>query len=303
MSFRFSVLASGSSGNAALLISDGARVLIDCGLGTRRLEPELAARGLAWADLDGVLLTHTHDDHFRDRTLAKLTGARVPLYCHAHHAASLRKRSLAFAEAETRGLVRGYDVNEELSLGACAARAFAVSHDDFTCGFRFWGAGGFLGVPWAIGYATDLGTWSEDLVPHLADVDVLALEFNHDVHLETTSGRSSFLIARVLGDHGHLSNVQAAALLEQALRASTPGRLRHVVLLHLSRQCNRPELARSAAERVREACAGEFDIHVAPPHRATPDLTPAPRRRAKRPVQRVEVPPIAPQALFPGWDD
>ena len=84
----------------------------------------------------------------------------------------------------------------------------------------------------------------------LLDVDLLALEFNHDPVLLKGSNRPPWLIERVLGDEGHLSNAQAAALLRQALQRSSDGRLRQLVLLHLSRECNQPALARAAAEAV-----------------------------------------------------
>jgi hypothetical protein len=81
-------------------------------------------------------------------------------------------------------------------------------------------------------------------------VDLLAVEFNHDEEMERSSGRSPHLIARVLGDEGHLSNHQAAGLLRAVLARTPNGRLRHVVQLHLSRECNRPALARAAAQAI-----------------------------------------------------
>ena len=110
---------------------------------------------------------------------------------------------------------------------------------------------GFVSTaPIGRGYATDLGTWQSSLAEALANVDILALEFNHDVAMEKSSGRDPQLIARVLGDAGHLSNEQAAALVREVLLRSQPNRMRHLVQLHMSRQCNRPTLARAVAERV-----------------------------------------------------
>jgi hypothetical protein len=109
----------------------------------------------------------------------------------------------------------------------------------------------------------DLGCWDQHLARALADVDLLALEFNHDVALEYASGRQARLIARVLGDEGHLSNVQAAALLREVLRLSAPGRLRHVVQLHLSQECNRPHLAAAAARAVLAELSHAPELHTA----------------------------------------
>jgi hypothetical protein len=81
--------------------------------------------------------------------------------------------------------------------------------------------------------------------------------------MQRASGRSPWLIARCLGDEGHLSNVQGAQLLEECLNRSTPGRLRHVIQLHLSRQCNSPRLAVAAAKDVLRTVAFEVELHTA----------------------------------------
>ena len=72
MPARFITLASGSGGNAAVVATDGGCVLIDAGLGPRLLASRLATVGLSWPCVRGVLLTHTHSDHWQDRTLAQL---------------------------------------------------------------------------------------------------------------------------------------------------------------------------------------------------------------------------------------
>ncbi len=115
-----------------------------------------------------------------------------------------------------------------------------------TFGFHFSGQADLFGPAWAVGYAADLGSWDGDLAAALSDVDLLALEFNHDVAMQRSSGRRPQLIARVLGDDGHLSNEQAAALFRATLGRSTQRRLRTLVQLHLSRECNRPHLAQRA---------------------------------------------------------
>jgi glyoxylase-like metal-dependent hydrolase (beta-lactamase superfamily II) len=111
MPARFTVLASGSAGNASLLEAGGFGLLVDCGLGPRVLAWRLAAVGLSWRSVHAVLLTHTHGDHWNQLTLAHLRSLGVPLYAHAlHHDflsrfdahATLRKAGLlrTFAEGE-----------------------------------------------------------------------------------------------------------------------------------------------------------------------------------------------------------
>lgn len=249
MTLQFVVLASGSAGNASFVEADGVGFLLDFGLGPRQLSARLAAAGLSWERLRAVLLTHTHTDHWHERTLLQLKQRGIPLHCHPQHERSL-KGSLAFRELQSAGLVRHYEANRWQPLTPrLAFLPFRVSHDGgLTCGFRIEGPVDFFGEPVRLAYAADLGSWDAALVPLLAEVDILALEFNHDVELQRLSGRSPSTIARVLGDQGHLSNVQAASLVREVLRHSTVGRPRDIVQLHLSRDCNRPELARAVLE-------------------------------------------------------
>jgi phosphoribosyl 1,2-cyclic phosphodiesterase len=249
MPLRFTVLASGSAGNASLLQADGFVLLLDAGLGPRKLASRLAAVGTSWSQIRAVLLTHTHADHWKDKTLVELSRRRIPLYCHADHHDTLLTYGAGFATLAGEKLVRGYDAGEEFAVApGFRCRPLPLRHDGgATFGFRFEVSSDLFDPPAALGYVADLGSWDGELARALADVDVLALEFNHDVELECASGRSPYLIARVLGEDGHLSNAQAVALLREIMRLSEPGRLRQVVQLHLSRQCNRPELAAKEA--------------------------------------------------------
>ncbi len=292
MPFRFCVLGSGSSGNASYLEADGFGVLIDIGLGPRRLASGLAAAAAGWERVQAALLTHTHGDHWRELTLKHLLRRRIPLYCHSRHTATLGRCSSMFLKMAAANLVQSYQIDQPLEVGRLRALPFAVPHDDEpTCGFRL--EGGPSGSDWAVGYAADLGGWSPKIASHLSNVDALAVEFNHDVALERHSGRSPMLIDRVLGERGHLSNEQGAGLVAEVLRRSEPGRVQHVVQLHLSRQCNHPRLAREAAARVLGRHNQEVEIHTAHHNAPTPVV---------RPKRRHRTTPVL-QPFLPGWDE
>ncbi len=306
MSLRFTVLASGSGGNSSLIEVADFGLLLDAGLGPRQLAVRLASAAASWQSVHAVLLTHTHSDHWNERTLAHLARRGLPLYCHADHHRALEVYSPSFRLLCERGLVRGYQAGEDLVLApGLRARPLPVRHDSgHTFGFRLEGAPDLFGQVRALAYAADLGCWDADLAAALADVDLLALEFNHDVELQYASGRSPRLIARVLGDEGHLSNTQAAALLREVLRR--PGRPpAHVVQLHLSRDCNRPALAAEAARAVLAELAAGSQLHTAEQDRpaATIDLGAARRRPAARPPRpRATGAPHAAQPWLPGLD-
>jgi phosphoribosyl 1,2-cyclic phosphodiesterase len=297
---RFTVLASGSSGNASLLEVGRFGLLIDIGLGPRQLAQRLAHVRRSWDDIHAVLLTHTHGDHWNARTLQHVARKGIAFWCHPDHRRVLRCPAFASMCAERRAF--HFEPDQPLEIGpGLSCRPIRVAHDEPTFGFRFEGRADLF-EPLVLGYAADLGSWSADLARTLADAEVLALEFNHDVDLELHSGRSRHLIRRVLGSHGHLSNDQAGELVRAILRQSMPGRLRHLILLHLSRQCNRRHLAETAAR-------GALGSHEAEIHTARQDrpLRPigladhkarAVKARARLSARRV--PEVQP--CFPGFD-
>ena len=262
---RFCVLASGSSGNAAFLQTEGFGLLIDIGIGPRLLSSRLACIGASWKDVNAVVLTHVHTDHWKDRSLAQLCTHRIPLYCHPEHVEVLSHYGPAFEPLQRAGLVRHFEDDQTLELpNSLRCLPIRVPHDsEPTFAFRIDGSSGLFGGDWSIGYAADLGTTPIRLLDAFRDVNVLALEFNHDEEMQHRSGRSKHLIDRVLGDRGHLSNRQAADSLGSHLRSSRPGSLRHLIQLHLSRQCNSPALALAAAKKVLEGIAPSIVIQTA----------------------------------------
>jgi phosphoribosyl 1,2-cyclic phosphodiesterase len=265
MGLRFTVLASGSSGNASLVQVEGFGVLIDVGLGPRQLAARLNSNGLSWSHVQAALLTHTHTDHWKEATLGALLRQRISLWCHPGHHTMLRTYSDAFPKLEGAQLVNAYAEGQKILFRpGLSCSALRVRHDGGpTFGFRFEGAANLFGQAPALGYVADLGCWDDALAANLADVDLLAVEFNHDVQMQHASGRTQRLIDRILGDDGHLSNEQAAGLVRAVLDRSEPGRLRHVVQLHLSRDCNRHHLAKSVAETVARNLASPFEVHTA----------------------------------------
>jgi phosphoribosyl 1,2-cyclic phosphodiesterase len=269
------MLASGSSGNAGWLQVGNHGLLIDAGLGPRRLGERLSVVGAHWRQVSAVLLTHTHGDHWKERTFDHLLKQHIPLFCHSYHRDYLMLASFTFPKLEAKGLVRDYEAGQELLFGSrLRCLPLSLCHDDrATFGFRFDIATTHDQSAQAVAYLADLGCWDQPLARALREIDLLALEFNHDVIMERNSNRSEHLIARVLGDYGHLSNDQAAHLLDAILQHSAPKRLQHLVQVHLSRECNRTMLAVQAARAVRARHNGRFHIHTALQSQAGPSLT------------------------------
>ena len=230
---RFKSLGSGSAGNATVV--EGAsshqvtRLLVDCGLGLKALDARLALAGLAASQIDAIFITHEHGDHIGcARQLA--LRERIPVWMSAGTHA-------AIGAPDFEGLFKPAQDGIAIDLGEIQATPFTVPHDareplQLRCsdGVRH------------IGVLTDLGHATPHLLEQLAGCCALLLECNHDAGLLAQSAYPAFLKQRVGGRYGHLSNEDAAQI---AKLLDHPG-LVHVVAAHLSRQNNRPELARTA---------------------------------------------------------
>jgi phosphoribosyl 1,2-cyclic phosphodiesterase len=232
VSLRFKVLGSGSEGNATLVEGGGARVLLDAGLGSRQLAERLVSAGVDPSHLDAVFVTHEHGDHARG---ARAFSARfgVPL-------AGTRGTFLAAGWDGAR--IAAYETisaGETRTIRKLTVKALPVPHDAAgPLAFLVSCAGASLG------HATDLGHLGRKLVDAFQGCDALLVESNYDPALLRDGPYPWSLKERILGPLGHLANGDVSRLLEKGLGS----RCRSVVLAHISRKNNHPELALQAAE-------------------------------------------------------
>ncbi len=249
---RLCVLASGSSGNCAVLRLDSPEGpwtgLLDLGLSPRRLALELQRVGACLDEVDDVVLTHVDSDHFQRSWLRRLPE-RVRLWVAPAHRQALRELGRPCCAVETSPLEQACPVAPGVQVQA----QMGPHDEDGVAVLRFDTSGGSLG------WATDLGRPLRRLAQFLHGVDALGVESNHCPVLQRASARPSWLKARIMGGAGHLSNAQSAAF------AAAVAPRRRLVLLHLSRDCNSPRRALEA----HKALASRVEIAVASAHRAT----------------------------------
>lgn len=299
MAVQFAVLASGSRGNSALIRGEGGGLLVDLGLGPRALGRRLESLGLGWDHVGAAVLTHTHGDHVDTGSLNLLAKLRVPFYCHDGHRPALARLD-GFHALDAAGMVRHYDDRPFLAPTGHRVEPLELKHDGGpTYGFRVEAKPSRGRKSVAIGYLSDTGCWNEIIADGLTDVDLLGVEFNHDVEMQRRSHRHPALIARNLGDRGHLSNRQAADLVADVLGRSGRGSLRHVVMLHLSSQCNDPGLAVREARAAIRGAGRRVQVHTALQDFADPVVW-VTRNQASRGVpKRTTLPGL----LLPGFSD
>jgi len=258
VSARFTILGSGSGGNCAYLETDSTRLLIDAGFSARQIRLRLAAIGRSPETLQGILITHEHGDHIHG--LAVLCAQlHIPIYCN-------RLTKDAIEEAlEARFDCRIFQTGAAFDLGDVHVETFAVPHDaQDPVGFllRTRGAN--------VGFLTDLGHATRLVLERVRPANVLVLETNHDMRLLQDDTRRPWSVKqRILSRHGHLSNDAAAEVAQEVVHAD----LRHVYLGHLSRDCNRPELAlRTVGGRLQSLGATQLQVHTTSQDAACPTL-------------------------------
>jgi phosphoribosyl 1,2-cyclic phosphodiesterase len=226
---RFASLGSGSRGNATLIESDGTRLLLDCGFSSRELEKRLLPFDIAPDCLDGILVTHEHQDHIRGvGVLARRFGLPVWL---THGTLCCRR----LGRMPDVRLIHGHRTS--FFIGDLEVTAYPVPHDAREpVQFVFETSNARFGV------LTDVGVITPYIVRMLANCNALLLECNHDREMLASGPYPPSLQRRVGGSLGHLSNQQAAQLLEQI---EHPG-LKRLVVGHVSEKNNTPGLARAA---------------------------------------------------------
>jgi len=227
---RLTILGSGSAGNCAYLETDEIRILIDAGFSARQIRQRLATIGRTPENLSGILVTHEHSDHIQGLA-ALCEKLRLPVYCNR-----ATKDAIEY-QLQLRVNCRLFTTGGSFEIGDICVETFMVPHDaQDPVGFLVRTVGG------NIGFLTDLGHTNKLVIERIRPANVLVLEANHDVKmLQESPHRPWSLKQRILGRHGHLSNEAAADAAEQVMSAH----LRHLYLGHLSRECNKPEIARS----------------------------------------------------------
>ena len=231
MEMYFCPLFSGSSGNALFCQYGNTRLLVDAGKPGRQVEEALRSIGSEPETLAGILITHEHSDHIHGAGILA-RKYHLPLYATAGTWAAMEGK---IGKIDP-GLRREIQAGRDFWLGDMGVVPFPIPHDAADpVGFRLYG--GSLSVS----TATDLGHFSRYVYDQIAGSDLILLESNHDPDmLRANPHYSAQLKARILGEHGHLSNASCAEALIRLIAAGTGT----VLLGHLSGENNTPELAR-----------------------------------------------------------
>ncbi len=236
---RVSILASGSSGNLTLLETERTRLLIDAGLGKRETLARLAAIERDVEHIDGILITHEHNDHCNG--LPQMLGLwKAPLYVTEPTMDALNRALPETFGKRLRGLETIHS-GQDFVVGDIAVHAFGIPHDAADpVGFTFRAEGVKVAL------VTDLGYLPNHVRVHLRQSQVVILESNHDLDMLKVGPYPWMVKQRVLSRTGHLSNHAVSEYLADP--EGFDGNTRYLVLAHISQENNNPDLARLSAE-------------------------------------------------------
>ncbi len=244
----FCPLCSGSSGNASFLEAEGRRFLIDAGLTRKRIAALLESIGVPLHTIDAVFLTHEHVDHVAGAgVLAR--AHHIPVYAAADCFSALPPSVGEIPAA----CMRVFEPDREFFCGKVRVLPFSTPHDAaHAVGYSFMAEGRKVTV------MTDVGHVDDRLLTQLSGSDLVLLEANHDVDMLLAGPYPYPLKQRILSRRGHLCNEDCG----RALIALHERGVRNVILGHLSRENNTPELARVTIEAMLESAGILSDMRV-----------------------------------------
>lgn len=253
---RLAPIASGSSGNCIYIGSDNTHLLVDVGISGKRIDEGLRELEVTGNDIDGILITHEHVDHIGGLGVIS-RKYNIPIY----------------GTRDTLEAVKAYDrlgkVENDLfhpiapdadwTIKDITIRAFETSHDAAdSVAYTFKQGNRKCAV------ATDMGNYTDYTIENLKGCNSILLEANHDVRMLQVGPYPYHLKQRILSDDGHLSNELSGRLLSAILNDD----MNHILLGHLSKENNMPELAYETVRLeidMADNCykAGDFNIGVA----------------------------------------
>ena len=248
MPFQFCSFSSGSSGNCYLVKTKETAILIDAGISGRKIFEHLDNTETPHEDVAAICVTHEHTDHIRSLQTMARRLPDVSVYANEGtwgHIAALVKE-------EQRTI---FETGCDFTVGDITVKPFSISHDaEEPVGYSFSADGKQISI------LTDTGCLSDGVFEEIKEADLLILEANHDVEMLKIGRYPWFLKRRILGEKGHLSNIDAAAAICRLLGAAK--KRRHILLAHLSRENNFPEMAYQTVKNTLEESDYFIDRNV-----------------------------------------
>jgi phosphoribosyl 1,2-cyclic phosphodiesterase len=249
----FFPLCSSSSGNCTYIGDKNNGILIDAGIGIRKFKSLILDAGISENAVKAIFITHEHSDHIKGlpQLVKKLN---VPVYGTRFALEMLVTKKILSEDSDmyevcTNKYITEYDMQIE---------SFSTPHDSIeSVGYKVTTSDNKK-----IGFSTDLGYITNEVLFGLSECDFTMIEANYDEHLLEIGSYPHFLKQRIKGDYGHLSNTDCAKAIEKLIKLGT----NRFMLGHLSDENNRPDIALSSVLNGLDSAglnSADFNISVA----------------------------------------
>lgn len=248
MTLGFCSFSSGSSGNCYLVKSNSTALLVDAGISGKKIWEGLEKTETPREMVSALLITHEHGDHTKSVGTVAKKAKGIRVYASSGTWGGIK----APVEEEQRCAFQAGDC---FSIGDIFVKTFRVSHDAADpVGYSFYTGDRQISI------VTDTGCVREETMEEMMNADILVLEANHDVDMLRIGKYPWFLKQRVLSDEGHLSNEAAGNALVHLIAEKEKERC--VLLAHLSRENNFPEMAYQTVKNILEEANYYIGKHV-----------------------------------------
>lgn len=231
------VFGSGSCGNCYYLTNGTEALLIDAGVGIRRLKRNMSDYGVKMGHVKALLVTHDHADHVKNAgVLSKDYNLDVYATQNVHNGIERSFMIKQKVDASHRKIVED---GVAIQIGPYSITPFTLPHDSSE------------NVGYCIKYneetfciMTDVGAVTDNVNRYIKEANHLVIEANYDPEMLRGGRYPEILKQRITSGTGHLSNIQTATALSDNFHEN----LRNVWLCHLSEENNHPELAKKTVE-------------------------------------------------------
>ncbi len=253
MNLGITILGSGSKGNSILLHTEDSGILIDAGFSRKEMFARFVKTNIDPSIIKALLITHDHSDHVRGaRILAD--QLKIPTFVNEMTYKHLHQRNLIGKHVQI------FDPGSAFAVDSFQIHPFSIPHDAMEpVGFAIF-SDSSSGEKFKVGIATDLGHLNNLVKTRLQECEALVLECNHDIKMLRDSERSLRLKHRIAGRFGHLNNEDSINAIETLLHEKT----KHLLLYHLSSDCNCSELvANLASAKLAEMQRNDVNLKIA----------------------------------------
>lgn len=246
--FQFCSLYSGSSGNCSFVQTNNTKILIDAGESSKKIEEALNSINVNPSSIDAILITHEHSDHVKGLSVFS-KKFQIPVYANLETWNAMPKQKEKIDENNIH--IFNFD---KFSIGDIEVKPFSIPHDAANpCGFNLYHDNKKMSI------ATDIGHMNKEVINNLANSTFMLLEANYEPEILKCSSYPYLLKERIKGPNGHLSNSDAGKTISYLMNYG----LNNVMLGHLSRENNFPELAyKTVVEELMENNISENSLHL-----------------------------------------